>query len=155
MNHRVLAYRIAASAAALVLLAACGSDKKDTASTSATPVVVSTPAATPAPDASGAPSSDTSAAKTVNVSLTEYKIGLDTSTFTAGTYTFTASNDGKYPHGFQIDGPGVQDKGSGTIQPGDTGTLTVTLQKGSYDFYCPVPGHKDKGMDQKVTVTGS
>jgi hypothetical protein len=35
----------------------------------------------------------------------------------------------------------------------DAGELTITLQKGSNEFYCSVDGHKDKGMDVTVQVT--
>ena len=38
--------------------------------------------------------------------------------------------------------------------PSGTKKLTVTLQNGTYDFFCSVPGHKAAGMDVKVTVGG-
>jgi len=78
---------------------------------------------------------------------------LDKTTFPAGSYKFVATNSGSIPHAFQIDGPGVEDQGTGTVAPGEEGEVTVTLQKGTYTFYCPIPGHKDKGMKQEVTVT--
>jgi uncharacterized cupredoxin-like copper-binding protein len=31
--------------------------------------------------------------------------------------------------------------------------VTVTLQKGTYEFYCSIDSHKDKGMDDKVQVS--
>jgi uncharacterized cupredoxin-like copper-binding protein len=154
MTQRVLAYRIAAAGAALVLLAACGDDKKDE-------VTSQPPAATSVPD-SGSSSTEPSAqassgssadGTTVDIDLSEFMLHLDKTTLAAGSYTFKATNSGSIPHAFQIDGPGVEDKGTGTIQPGDEGTVTVTLQKGTYTFYCPVPGHEDKGMKQEVTVT--
>lgn len=38
-------------------------------------------------------------------------------------------------------------------QPGTTGTLQFTpKKKGTYDFYCAVPGHKDAGMVGQLTV---
>ncbi|HVE23845.1 MAG TPA: cupredoxin domain-containing protein [Sporichthya sp.] len=158
MTQRVLVYRIAAAGAALVLLAACGDDKKDEA-TSQPPAATSTPDAgssstEPTTEASAQSSSGSSAdATTVDIDLSEFMVHLDKTTLAAGTYTFKATNSGSIPHAFQIDGPGVEDKGTGTIQPGDEGTVTVTLQKGTYTFYCPVPGHEDKGMKQEVTVT--
>ena len=33
-----------------------------------------------------------------------------------------------------------------------TGMLTATLQKGSYELWCSVPGHKNKGMDLTIKV---
>jgi uncharacterized cupredoxin-like copper-binding protein len=35
---------------------------------------------------------------------------------------------------------------------GGSQTLTVTLQKGSYQFSCSVPGHKQAGMLDTITV---
>jgi len=44
---------------------------------------------------------------------------------------------------------------SATLEPGKSAKLTVTLKKGSYEFYCPVDGHKDKGMKTEIEVGGS
>jgi uncharacterized cupredoxin-like copper-binding protein len=59
---------------------------------------------------------------------------------------------GKLPHDFVVAGPDGK-KGTTTISPGGSATLTVALKKGSYDFYCSIPGHKQAGMDQTVTVS--
>jgi plastocyanin len=74
-------------------------------------------------------------------------------TLTAGTYTFKVTNKGKFAHNLIVDGAGVQDKATPTLAPGSTGDLTVSLQKGSYEFYCSVDGHKEMGMDVTVQVT--
>jgi uncharacterized cupredoxin-like copper-binding protein len=40
-----------------------------------------------------------------------------------------------------------------TIQPGKTATLKVDLKKnGAYEWYCPVDGHRQKGMEGKLSV---
>jgi uncharacterized cupredoxin-like copper-binding protein len=92
----------------------------------------------------------------VTVKESEYKLQLSTTKLGAGTYRFTARNVGKIPHALEIDGPGVSDmRTPGTIAPGSSKTLTVTLKKGSYEIYCPVPGHKAMGMDMHVTVGGA
>jgi uncharacterized cupredoxin-like copper-binding protein len=91
----------------------------------------------------------------VTVKESEYKLQLSTTKLGAGTYRFTARNVGKIPHALEIDGPGVSDmRTPGTIAPGSSKTLTVTLKNGSYEIYCPVPGHKAMGMDMHVTVGG-
>jgi uncharacterized cupredoxin-like copper-binding protein len=51
-----------------------------------------------------------------------------------------------------VDGPGVEDKATSTIDPGSSGQLTVSLQHGSYELYCSIDGHKDRGMDLTVQV---
>lgn len=90
----------------------------------------------------------------VTVKESEYKLQLSTTKLGAGTYRFTARNAGTIPHALEIDGPGVSDmRTPGTIAPGSSKTLTVTLkQGGSYEIYCPLPGHKSMGMDLHVKV---
>jgi plastocyanin len=39
-----------------------------------------------------------------------------------------------------------------TAKPGKVSTVTVTLKKGTYEYYCPVPGHKEAGMKGTLTV---
>ena len=48
-------------------------------------------------------------------------------------------------HGIAVEGNGV-DKDGPTVAPGQTSSVTVTLKKGTYTYYCPVPGHKQAGM---------
>ncbi len=112
-------------------------------------------AATPALPAAK-PSSSTAtmtAAKRVTATESEYKIGLSQTSVKAGTYVFVAVNKGKIAHSLALNGPGVSHKRiAGTIAPGSSKTITVSLRKGTYDVYCPVDGHKALGMDQKLTV---
>jgi uncharacterized cupredoxin-like copper-binding protein len=61
------------------------------------------------------------------------------------------SGSGK-PHGIAIEGKGV-DKDGQIVQPGSKSTLTITLKPGTYEYYCPVPGHKAAGMKGKLTVS--
>ena len=39
------------------------------------------------------------------------------------------------------------------MSPGSTSTVTATLKKGTYTYYCPVPGHKQAGMVGTLTVS--
>ena len=87
------------------------------------------------------------------VDESEFTITLPSKTLSAGTYTFQVTNKGKFPHNLVVDGPGVHDETSPTIAPGSAGDLTVTLQKGSYEFYCSIDGHKAQGMDVTIQVT--
>jgi uncharacterized cupredoxin-like copper-binding protein len=87
---------------------------------------------------------------------TEYKISLSTTHLVPGRTTFVAMNKGHVSHSLEINGPGVSHQRiAGTVSPGSSKRLTVTLQKGSYEIYCPVDGHKNLGMDLHVTVGGA
>jgi uncharacterized cupredoxin-like copper-binding protein len=125
--------------AAAVTLASCSGGSSNPATTT----VPSTSAGTTAA-ASGT---------AMTVTESEFTITLPSKTLPAGTYTFKVTNKGKFAHNLTVDGAGVQDKATPTLAPGSTGDLTVTLQKGSYDFYCSVDSHKQMGMDVTVQVT--
>jgi uncharacterized cupredoxin-like copper-binding protein len=60
------------------------------------------------------------------------------------------SSSGK-PHAIAVEGKGI-DKDGKTVSPGGTSRVTVTLKKGTYEFYCPVDGHKNAGMEGKLVV---
>jgi uncharacterized cupredoxin-like copper-binding protein len=89
---------------------------------------------------------------TVQVKEKEFKIAIPSATLKPGSYTFDVSNDGNVQHDLTIDGPGVSKAHTPLIASGKHATLKVKLAAGTYDFYCSVPGHKQAGMDVKVTV---
>jgi len=93
-----------------------------------------------------------SAPKAVTATETEFKIALPSSTIAAGSYSFDVKNDGKIEHDFVIKGNRVDEK-TPTIGAGESATLDVDLKPGTYDVYCSIPGHKQAGMDVKLTVT--
>jgi plastocyanin len=88
----------------------------------------------------------------VSVVEKEFSIALAKTTMSPGTYTFQVSNQGTISHNLTVAGPGVATKATPTISAGQSANLTVTLQKGSYEFWCSVDHHKDQGMDLTVTV---
>ena len=88
----------------------------------------------------------------ISVAETEFKIALPKRTFQAGAYEFDVENNGTVGHDLVIDGPGVNDEKTPVFDAGKSETLKVTLQAGTYDFYCSVPGHRQAGMDVKVRV---
>lgn len=130
--------------AAGAVLTACGGGGSGSAAAADSTVATSS---------AGSGSSDSgSAAQTVEVTATEYKFGLPTTHFAPGTYTFVMKDDGHATHAMAIDGPGVDNKASGTSGPGGTATLTVTLKNGTYVLYCPVANHRALGMQTNLTV---
>ena len=149
MNRTALGTRKPAAAlvtlsALGVLLAACGGGGGSASSGTANSGDASSGKATGAAGAA--------TGKVVMVDETEYKISLSTSAFTPGTYTFKVADKGQTTHALEIDGPGVSDRKSSAVSPGGSTSLTVKLQKGTYEVYCPVDGHRGLGMDTKITV---
>jgi uncharacterized cupredoxin-like copper-binding protein len=92
------------------------------------------------------------AGEPVQVTEIDYKIRLPETTLAPGRYTFEVRNDGAVPHNLTVKGPGVS-KATPNFGAGQTRTLSVDLEPGTYDFYCSVPGHRQLGMEQKVTVS--
>jgi len=91
----------------------------------------------------------------IAISMTEFALEPASLELVAGSYTFDGVNDGSIPHGLVIDGEGGR-VGTPDISyaPGTSQSFTADLTPGTYEIYCPVPGHKDAGMAATVTVTG-
>jgi len=94
----------------------------------------------------------TQAEQKIVVRETEFKIALPRIAVHAGRVTFDVRNDGKIPHDLVVQGNGVDAK-TPLLNAGESATLTVDLKPGTYDLFCSVPGHKEAGMDVKLTVT--
>jgi uncharacterized cupredoxin-like copper-binding protein len=69
----------------------------------------------------------------------------------AGPLTLQSKNASSTPHDIAIEGNGIDDKGP-VVQGGKVSTVKVTLKSGTYTFYCSVPGHRQAGMQGKITV---
>ena len=68
-----------------------------------------------------------------------------------GALSIELRNDGQAPHAIEVEGNGVEEE-SETIGPGESTTLDLDLDEGTYEFYCPVDGHKARGMVGTLTV---
>lgn len=67
------------------------------------------------------------------------------------TIDFTNPGTASAPHAVEVEGNGVEEE-TDTIQPGNKSSVTVDLKPGTYEFYCPVDGHKQAGMKGTLTV---
>jgi plastocyanin len=92
----------------------------------------------------------------VSAKLSEWKVELSEATIAAGPVTFTVTNAGSIPHGFEVEGAGIE-RETELIQPGSTATLTLTLKPGTYEAYCPVgeDSHKKLGMETHLKVVSA
>jgi len=68
----------------------------------------------------------------------------------AGEVTITMDNPSEIPHAVAIEGNGVDAEGQ-VVEKGEQSEATASLAAGSYEYYCPVPGH-DAVMRGKLTV---
>ena len=92
----------------------------------------------------------------VTARLSEWKVELSEATVPEGAVTFTVTNAGSIPHGFEVEGRGLEQQ-TALLQAGSSATLTVTLQPGTYEIYCPVgeDSHKKLGMETHLKVVGA
>ena len=140
----------AATCAALVLaVAGCGGDdnKKSSGSSGGSDAgATSNPA--PAPSGGGGGGSNLQLSADESGQLKFDKDSLDAK---AGKVTITMDNPSSVPHAVAVEGNGV-DKDGETVGNGGKSTVTADLKAGTYEFYCPVDGHRDAGMQGKLTV---
>ena len=129
---RIVAIAAASLAVGALALAACGGGGEQKSAAIGTPL------------------------ETFQIAETDFK--LTPSTFTVdkgGTYSFKAVNNGAVTHSLEVEGNGVEAKLPNDLAAGDSGSVTVELEAGTYTMYCPVDGHKDLGMKGEITVGGS
>lgn len=69
----------------------------------------------------------------------------------AGQITINSQNDSSVDHDIALEGNGVNEKGE-IVKDGGTSTLQADVQPGEYTFFCTVPGHREGGMEGKLTV---
>jgi uncharacterized cupredoxin-like copper-binding protein len=133
------------SVLAVVVLSGCGS---------------SSTSGSPAPGTSSSSANSTRAAsasaKSLSVTETEFKLTPASPSVAAGQVHVTVRNSGKVMHALVIKnaGPGGKDLRSADVKPGATTTVTAALTPGrTYQWYCPIDGHKGLGMKGTITVT--
>ena len=144
---------VSAAAVTALAFAGCGGDDDTTETTGAT-------GAAGASGVEGAPA----VSNDVAVSLTEYAAtpsnvlpddgegGPPTSQAKAGEVTFTITNDGDETHSFVFNNAGKEIPIDGDLAPGDSQQLTVEVTSGFYEYYCPIDGHQDMGMQGQLEV---
>jgi plastocyanin len=71
-------------------------------------------------------------------------------TVAAGAVAVTYQNTGAITHTLLVEGDASWKKIEAPA--GKTETETWTAKPGTYTFYCDVPGHRQAGMEAKITV---
>lgn len=108
--------------------------------------------ATAEPAAPGSPAGGSGAG--VSVHLSDFKISPGQLTAPAGATSFAVKNDGPTPHNLTIrDGAGKTVGATANLKPGDSTTLTVSLNPGKYTAFCSLAGHESLGMSASLVVS--
>jgi uncharacterized cupredoxin-like copper-binding protein len=68
-----------------------------------------------------------------------------------GKTKIVLDNPSSVPHAIEVEGQGVEAEGD-TVTDGGVSQVTVDLKPGKYEYYCPVDGHKEQGMEGTLTV---
>ena len=128
---------------AAVGLAACGGDDDD--ETSAAPATDTS--ATDTTASGGGAAISVSADPGGQLAYTETEL-----TAAAGDDTIEFDNPASIPHDVRIEDADGNDIGGTDVVSGDSATASVTLEPGTYTFFCSVDGHRDAGMEGTLTV---
>jgi uncharacterized cupredoxin-like copper-binding protein len=68
-----------------------------------------------------------------------------------GQIKVESKNDASIDHDIALEGNGVNEKGA-VVKGGGTSEFEADVKPGEYTFYCSVPGHREGGMEGKLTV---
>jgi uncharacterized cupredoxin-like copper-binding protein len=69
----------------------------------------------------------------------------------AGSLEIDSQNKSSVDHNIAIEGNGVSEEGP-VVKGGATSKVNADLKPGEYTFFCSVPGHRQGGMEGKLTV---
>lgn len=93
--------------------------------------------------------------RNVSASLTEWAVTLSQDSVATGAIAFEIRNAGTMPHRFEVEGNG-EEWATEDIAPGEDITMSVTLEPGEYEVYCPIEAggesHAERGMRTRLRV---
>jgi uncharacterized cupredoxin-like copper-binding protein len=101
--------------------------------------------------ACGGNSEDAVQIQTVDVRVTDHHLEMPDSLPTGPT-KFQVTNTGSHDHSFGITGPNADDKLEAALKPGETATLEMFLDIGTYRVYCPVDENQGHTMQIALNV---
>jgi uncharacterized cupredoxin-like copper-binding protein len=93
------------------------------------------------------------AQETVKVTLKDGDLGFKEITV-KGETRFNIENAGERDHALEIEGEigGKEfEISSRVLKPGQSSVFIAKLPAGTYEAYCPVSDHRERGMDGKIT----
>ena len=152
-------YSVATLVAVALTVGAAGCGNSASKSVSSAASSIASSASTAATSAAASASSAASSVLTGTLSESAdpsgaLKFTKSSLTAKAGTVTIHFTNMSPLMHNMTIqEGTSGAVVGATPTFQGGTKTLTVNLKKGTYTFYCSVPGHRAAGMQGTLTVT--
>ena len=102
-------------------------------------------------DSGNAPAAPQEQTVQVQVKVTDDHIQMPTE-LPSGMAMFEVTNAGTHEHSFGITGPGGDKVLEKNLQPGETETLEMTLDAGTYRIYCPVDQQHGDPMQMALNV---
>ena len=69
----------------------------------------------------------------------------------AGPLEIDSENPSSTDHNIALEGNGVNEEGE-VVKNGGVSKVTADVKPGEYTFFCSVPGHREGGMEGKLTV---
>ena len=91
--------------------------------------------------------------ETVKLTETEYAIKPGRVQVAAGVVEFQVSNKGGIAHALEVESEELEEE-TEDIAPGKSAKLKVDLPAGTYELYCPIGDHEDRGMKAELVVKG-
>lgn len=83
---------------------------------------------------------------------TEFEFSPAEVTTEPGEHEFQIVNRGETEHALEIHTPGGEVE-TDRVAPGESAAVTANLSEtGTYELYCPVGDHRQRGMEGSVTV---
>ena len=136
---RRLSVLVIAVSALVLAVAACGGDGDSAAPAPAEPAAAD----------SGGASTEVALAAVEDGSFAYETTALDA---TAGEITIAFTNPSATPHNVAVEGEGIETVAGEIVAMADA-PITLSLEPGTYTFFCSVPGHRDAGMEGTLTVS--
>ena len=94
------------------------------------------------------------AGETVNVTETEFSIKpRRVEIAQAGVVEFRVRNRGGVAHALEVESEQLEEE-TEEIPAGGKASLKVDLPAGTYELYCPIGDHEDRGMKAELVVGG-
>lgn len=88
----------------------------------------------------------------VELSTTDYRLSPQQLRVAPGRVTFRVTNDDELHHNWVLERNGREKARIPTMPPGETGTVTVRLRRGTYGMTCTVTRHTVLGEHGTIEV---